>query len=46
MWLPDDPATVNYALNLGLSLTQASSWAKIIRRFGELAHQLNGRPKA
>jgi pilus assembly protein CpaE len=45
VWLPDDPATVNYALNLGLSLPQASSWAKISRRFGELAHHLNGRPK-
>ena len=45
MWLPDDPSTVNYALNLGLSLPQASSWAKIIRRFGELAHQLNGKVK-
>jgi pilus assembly protein CpaE len=45
LWLPDDPATVNYALNLGLSLPQASSWAKIIRRFGELAHQLNGKAK-
>jgi len=45
IWLPDDPSTVNYALNLGLSLPQASSWAKLIRRFGELAHYLNGRAK-
>ncbi len=45
IWLPDDPATVNYALNLGLSLPQASSWAKLIRRFGDLAHQLNGKTK-
>ena len=45
VWLPDDPGTVNYALNMGLSLPQASSWSKLIRRFGELAHQLNGKAK-
>lgn len=42
VWVPDDPATVNHALNLGLSLTQVSSWAKIIRRLDELAQHVNG----
>jgi pilus assembly protein CpaE len=42
VWLPDDPATVNQALNLGQPLLQVSSWAKINRRLGELAQHLNG----
>ena len=41
-WLPDDPATVNQALNMGQPLMQMSSWAKINRGLSKLATQLNG----
>jgi pilus assembly protein CpaE len=43
VWLPDDPATVNQALNLGQPVTQISRWARLNRRLGELAHQVNGK---
>ncbi len=42
-WLPDDPATVNQALNMGQPLMQMSSWAKINRGLSKLATQVNGR---
>jgi pilus assembly protein CpaE len=42
VWMPDDPATVNQALNLGVPVTQVSSWGKLIRRLHELAQQVNG----
>jgi pilus assembly protein CpaE len=41
-WLPDDPATVNQALNTGQPLLQMSSWSKINRSLSKLATQVNG----
>ena len=41
-WVPDDPGTLNQALNQGQPLVQAARGAKITKRFKELAHQLNG----
>jgi pilus assembly protein CpaE len=41
-WLPDDPATVNQALNMGQPLMQLSSWSKINRGLSKLAAQVNG----
>ena len=41
VWLPDDPGTMNQALNLGLPATQISSWSKLSRRLGELAQQVS-----
>jgi pilus assembly protein CpaE len=43
IWVPDDPATLNQALNQGRPLIQTASRAKITRRFQELAQQLNGK---
>ena len=41
-WLPDDPATLNQALNQGQPLVQVARGAKITKRFKELAQHLNG----
>ncbi|HZZ81921.1 MAG TPA: hypothetical protein VFE62_25705 [Gemmataceae bacterium] len=37
VWLPEDPGTVNQALNYGIPLTEASGWSKFGRRLHELA---------
>jgi pilus assembly protein CpaE len=42
VWIPDDPAAVNDALNHGKPLLQTAHRAKITRRFGQLAGCLNG----
>lgn len=42
-WIPDDPGSLNYALNHGLPLVQAAGRAKITRKFHEFAQQLNGK---
>ena len=42
VWLPDDPGRVNQAMNLGLPLTQVSSWSKFGRRLNEMAQQVAG----
>jgi pilus assembly protein CpaE len=36
VWLPDDPATVNQALNLGQPVTMVSRWGKMNRRLNAL----------
>ena len=43
VWLPDDPATVNQALNLGRPVTEVARWARINRRLGALATLVNGK---
>ena len=43
IWLPDDPASVNQALNLGQPVAHAARWAKLNRRLGELAQRVNGK---
>jgi pilus assembly protein CpaE len=45
VWLPDDPATVNQALNLGQPLSQTSRWGRLNRRLSELALLVNGKPR-
>ena len=40
VWLPDDSATLNQALNLGVPVIEASRWSKLNRRFGELAAKI------
>lgn len=42
VWLPDDPATLNHALNHGTPLVTASRRARITRRFDQMAKSLNG----
>jgi pilus assembly protein CpaE len=42
VWIPDDPATVNDALNKGKPLVQTAQRAKITRRISQLAQELNG----
>lgn len=42
VWLPDDPATVNQALNQGQPILQLARRAKISKRILELAQQING----
>jgi pilus assembly protein CpaE len=42
VWLPDDPASVNQALNQGRPIVQLARRAKISKRILELAQQLNG----
>jgi pilus assembly protein CpaE len=42
IWVPDDIATINYALNQGQPLVRAARRASITRRLDELAKQLNG----
>jgi pilus assembly protein CpaE len=44
-WIPDDPATLNDALNQGHPLVQSARRAGITRRFNELAKQLNGQAR-
>jgi pilus assembly protein CpaE len=43
VWLPDDPATLNHALNQGQPLIQTARRAQITRRLDELAQQVNGK---
>lgn len=43
-WLPDDPGTLNTALNQGTPLVQTSRRARITRRFDQMAKSLNGAP--
>jgi pilus assembly protein CpaE len=43
VWIPDDPGTMNRALNDGRPLVQTARHARITRRFDLLARQLNGR---
>lgn len=45
IWLPDDPATLNLALNHGTPLVQTSRRARITRRFDQMAANLNGAVK-
>jgi len=42
VWLPDDPAAVNEALNNGKPLLQTARRSKITRRIAQLAEHLNG----
>ncbi len=42
-WIPDDPASVNQALNEGRPLVQVAPRARITRSFEKLAGHLNGR---
>ncbi len=42
VWLPDDPATLNLALNHGTPLVQTARRARITRRFDQMAGSLNG----
>ena len=41
VWLPDDPASANQALNQGQPIVQLARRAKISKRIGELAQQLS-----
>jgi pilus assembly protein CpaE len=41
-WLPDDPGTLNSALNHGSPLVQTARRARITRRFDQMAKSLNG----
>jgi pilus assembly protein CpaE len=43
VWIPDDPGTLNRALNDGRPLVQTARRARITRRFDVLARHLNGR---
>jgi pilus assembly protein CpaE len=45
VWVPDDPASLNLALNHGQPLLQAARRAQITRRIGELANHVNGQAK-
>jgi pilus assembly protein CpaE len=40
LWIPEDPGSVNYALNHGLPLTQAAPRAKVTQRMAELARMV------
>jgi pilus assembly protein CpaE len=40
IWMPDDPGTVNQALNLGSPIAEISSWSKLVRRMNDLAKQV------
>lgn len=42
VWLPDDPGTLNLAVNHGTPLVQTSRRARITRRFDQMAKSLNG----
>src|SRR5436305_263564 len=42
-WVPDDPATLNLALNHGLPLLSTARGAEITRSFDTLATNLNGK---
>lgn len=42
IWLPDDPGTLNHAVNHGTPLVQTSRRARITRRFDQMAKSLNG----
>jgi pilus assembly protein CpaE len=44
VWVPDDPATLNLALNHGTPLVLTSRRARITRRFDQMAKSLNGAP--
>jgi Flp pilus assembly CpaE family ATPase len=44
-WIPDDPASLNEALNQGKPLVQAARRAAITKRFDQLAQHLNGQAK-
>jgi len=44
-WIPDDPATLNQALNHGTPLLTTARRAAITRSFDVLAAQLNGEPE-
>jgi pilus assembly protein CpaE len=41
-WLPDDPASLNQALNQGKPVVQMARGAKLSKKIHELAQQLNG----
>jgi pilus assembly protein CpaE len=43
LWIPDDPGSVNAALNAGQPVVQAARRSPLARRVGELATLLNGR---
>lgn len=43
IWIPDDPGSLNAALNTGQPLIQTAKYSRLIRRFRELAKQLNGK---
>jgi pilus assembly protein CpaE len=43
-WLPEDPASVNLALNRGRPLVQAARRAKLTRAFDKLANHLAAKP--
>jgi pilus assembly protein CpaE len=43
LWVPDDPGTLNQALNHGKPLIQTARHARITRRLDQLAQQVNGR---
>ncbi|MCC6420693.1 MAG: hypothetical protein IT429_20840 [Gemmataceae bacterium] len=45
-WIPDDPGTVNEAINNGRPLLETASRATITRRFAQLARDLDGQPKS
>jgi pilus assembly protein CpaE len=42
-WVPDDPATLNHALNHGLPLLSTARGAEITQSFANLAMNLNGK---
>jgi pilus assembly protein CpaE len=42
-WIPDDPATVNQALNHGQPLIRTARFAAITRSFGKLASRFQGK---
>jgi pilus assembly protein CpaE len=42
-WVPDDPGTLNHALNHGKPLIQTARRARITRRIDQLAKHVNGR---
>jgi pilus assembly protein CpaE len=44
-WVPDDPGTLNLALNEGKPLIQAARRARITRQIGQLARNLDGRSR-
>ena len=46
VWVPDDSATLNSALNHGTPLVQTARRARITRRFDQMAKSLNGAPPA
>jgi pilus assembly protein CpaE len=45
VWVPDDPATLNVALNHGTPLVQTARRARITKRFDQMAKNLNGAVK-